>query len=119
MAQNKFNEGDSLDDITPGQIVQVGDSGASFILNPDGSFRYFTDEIRSVGIRDIADVLEHRINTIVGSRLHLVRFVNGGTLTYAYNNAGQLIELCSSGVGIEISKNNEVVCYVVRGMSSN
>lgn len=119
IAQNVFKTGDSLDDVTPGQIVQIGDRGASFIRNADGSLNFFPVEINTVGIRDIADVVEHRINTIVGSRLHLVRFVNGGLLTYAYNDAGELIELVSNNLVAEISIENEIVYYVLREPSSD
>jgi hypothetical protein len=119
IAQRIFKTGDSLDDVTPGEIVQVGDSGASFVLHPDGSFGYTLPEINTVGIRDIADVVEHRINTIVGSRLHMVRFVNGGTLTYAYNDAGDLVELTSSNLVAEISIDNEIVYYVLHEPSSD
>jgi hypothetical protein len=114
MAQNKFNEEDRIGVGITGQIIPVAGSGASFIRNADGSLEYFTAEIRTVGIKDIMDVVEHRINTIVGSRLHMVRFVNGGVLTYAYNDAGVLIELASSDLSVDISTNNEVVYYVER-----
>jgi hypothetical protein len=119
IAKKVFKPGDSLDDVTPGEIVQVGNSGATIALNQDGSFAYTITEINSVGIRDIADVVEHRINTIVGSRLHMVRFVNGGTLTYAYNEAGELIELSSSSLAANISVENEVVYYVLRQSDSD
>jgi hypothetical protein len=116
MSQNKFNEeGVGI----AGQINPVGDSGASFIRNADGSLDYFTAEIRSVGIKDIMDVVEYRINTIVGSRLHMVRFVNGGTLTYAYNDAGELVELTSIDLAADISTHNEIVYYVERDLYSN
>ena len=114
IAQKVFKPGDSLDDVAPGEVVQVGDTGATLVLDQDGSFNYSIAEINTVGIKDIADVVEHRINTIVGSRLHMVRFVNGGILTYAYNEAGELIELASSNLAAEISINNEIVYYVLR-----
>jgi hypothetical protein len=44
----------------------------------------------------------------------MVRFVNGGMLTYAYIDAGELIELASSDLSVDISTNNEVVYYVER-----
>jgi len=119
MSQNQFNEEDHLGVGITGQIIPVGDSGASFIRNADGSLEYFTAEIRSVGIKDIMDVVDYRINTIVGSRLHIVRFVNGGTLTYAYNDAGELIELSSMDLAVEITTRNEMVYYVEHDLYSN
>lgn len=112
MSRQSHNDENLINDIITGQRVHLSDIGTSFILNSDGSIEYDIAEINSVGIRDLADVLEHRVNTIVGSRLHRVLFVNGGVLTYAYNGAGQLIELTSSDVVAEISKNNEILYYV-------
>jgi hypothetical protein len=114
IAPKVFKPGDSLDDVTPGEIVQVGKSGATLVLNQNGSFDFTIAEINTIGIRDIADVLEHRINSIVGSHLHMVRFVNGGLLTYAYNDAGELIELASSNLAADISIDNNIVYYVLR-----
>jgi len=95
-----------------GQIIHIPELGTSFILNSDSSIEYNLSEINAVGIKNITDVVEHRINTIMGSRLHMVRFINEGILTYAYNDAGQLIELASSDLAAEISKNNEILYYV-------
>ena len=59
--------------------------------------------IASVGIVNLTEVVEHHITTIVGSRSHLVRFVNGGELRFAYNGAGDLIELKSRGMVASIT----------------
>jgi hypothetical protein len=42
----------------------------------------------------------------------MVRFFNGGVLTYAYNDAGQLIELCATKLMMIVSKNNDVSFFV-------
>ena len=64
-------------------------------------------DVNAVGIRDIAQVVEHRVNTILGSRSHFLRFGNGGCLQFAYNNAGQLIELSAEGLSLTIKANGE------------
>jgi hypothetical protein len=56
------------------------------------------DEIRTVQVDDLAQVLEHRIARIMGGTSHVVRFVGGGELRYVYNSRGQVIALSSSGV---------------------
>jgi hypothetical protein len=94
---------------TPYQSILVQPAGGLPVTrSPDGDAILKLDQIQSVGIRDITDVVEHRINTIVGTRSHRVRFCNGGVLTYAYNDAGQLIELCATNLMTIISANNEV-----------
>ena len=42
-------------------------------------------QLSSVGIKNIGNVERHDINTVFGSRSHVVRFVNGGVLQFAYN----------------------------------
>lgn len=49
--------------------------------------------INAVGIKHLDQVTSHTINTIAGSRSHVVHFINGSLLNYAYNSDGQLIEL--------------------------
>ena len=43
--------------------------------------------IKSVGVKHLAEVVEHHITTIMNSHSHMVRFTNGGTLKFAYNSA--------------------------------
>jgi hypothetical protein len=98
---------------TPYQSILVQPVGGLPVTHtPDGDAVLQLDKIQSVGIRDITDVVEHRINTIVGTRSHMVRFFNGGVLTYAYNDSGQLIELCANNLMLIISENSEVTCCV-------
>ena len=52
-------------------------------------------------------MVEHRVNTILGSRSHFLRFCNGGCLQFAYNDAGQLIELSAEGLALTIKANGE------------
>jgi hypothetical protein len=56
------------------------------------------DEFRAVRANNLAPVLDHRIARVMGSTSHVLRFVGGGELRYAYNSRGQVIELSSSGV---------------------
>lgn len=67
------------------------------------TLRVALDEISAVRVDDLAEVLEHRIARIVGSTSHVVRFIGGGELRYAYNSRGQVIELSAEGVRAAIS----------------
>jgi hypothetical protein len=105
----KLSDEDLMQNKTPNQsILTQGAGSLPVTLTPDGNFVFKLDQIQSVGIRNIADVEEHRINRIVGTRSHMVRFFNGGVLTYAYNDAGQLMELCATKLMVIVSKDNEV-----------
>lgn len=80
-------------------VLQVESSDEELVLRASA--------VKAVGIRDIAQVVEHRINTILGSRSHFLRFGNGGCLQFAYNDAGQLIELSAEGLTLTIKANSE------------
>ena len=67
--------------------------------------------ISSVGILSLTEVSAHHINTIVGSRSHLVHFNNGGVLQFAYNGAGELIELKSQDLSATASEG--VLIYAI------
>ena len=66
------------------------------------------DEIRAVRVEDLSQVLDHRIARIMGSTSHVIRFIGGGELRYAYNNRGQVIELSATGVKGAVSPNRVV-----------
>lgn len=84
--------------------------GNTTTLKTDGSLEVDLKKIRltSVGIKNLVDVTEHHITTIVGSRSHLVRFVNGGELQFAYNASGQLIELSTFKLTVTLSPKNAI-----------
>ena len=62
-----------------------------------------------VGIKNIGNVERHDINTVFGSRSHVVRFVNGGVLQFAYNAKNELIELTASKLTMHLSKSGAAI----------
>ena len=78
-------------------------SGTTFINSSGGLTIDLPQTIESVGIKNLTEVAEHHITTIVGSRSHLVRFNNGGELHFAYNGLGQLIELSAQDLTATVS----------------
>lgn len=73
------------------------------------------DEIRAVRVEDLSQVLEHRIARIMGSTSHVIRFIGGGELRYAYNSRGQVIELSAAGVKGAVSP-TRVVTFGALGL---
>ena len=73
------------------------------------------DEIRAVRVEDLSQVLDHRIARIMGSTSHVIRFIGGGELRYAYNSRGQVIELTAKGVKGAVSP-NRVVTFGALGL---
>lgn len=65
--------------------------------------------ITSVGIVNLADVRRHRIAAAFGSVSHVVQFAGGGELRYAYNAAGELIELSGKALAFTVSPSGQVL----------
>ena len=85
------------------------------IEDGSGTCQLSLDEIRAVRVEDLSQVLEHRIARIVGSTSHVIRFIGGGELRYAYNNRGQVIELSATGIKGEVSP-GRVVTFGALGL---
>lgn len=68
--------------------------------------------ITAVGVKHLDEVASHTVNNIVGSRSHVIHFVNGAVLQYAYNSAGQLIELSGQNLAFSLSHDNELIFYL-------
>lgn len=96
----------------PGGNVTVSrQNGDRFTLGKDG-IHVDLSVVRAVGIKRLDEVESHTVNDFAGSRSHVVRFVNGALLQYAYNSAGQLIELSSLKLACSLSNNNELLFYL-------
>lgn len=68
-------------------------------------------QINAVGIKDLSQVASHVVNTIVDSRSHVIHFMNGSVLQYAYNKEGQLIELSANNLTCLISSDHELLFF--------
>lgn len=49
--------------------------------------------IREVGVASLADVLSHEVVEVAGFVSHSIRLINGGQVNFAFNQAGQVVEL--------------------------
>ena len=84
------------------------------IEDENGAAQVSLDEIRAVRVEDLSHVLDHRIARIMGSTSHVIRFIGGGELRYAYNSRGQVIELSATGVKGAVSPNRVVTFGALR-----
>lgn len=94
--------------------INLSIKGDVITINTNGETTMELSSIKAVGITNLGDVTEHHITTIVGSRSHLVRFANGGELQYAYNAAGQLIDLTFGNLLMRVTNGNEISFGVPR-----
>ena len=66
------------------------------------------DEIRAVRVEDLSQVLDHRIARTLGGTSHVIGFIGGGELRYAYNDRGEVIELSATGIKGDMSPSRVV-----------
>jgi hypothetical protein len=92
-----------------GSMTFNTEQGATITTNPDGSVSLDFQHIKSIGIHSIIDVQAHNINPLLGSVSHFVKFHNGGELRFAYNQAGQLLELSFTQLHANIVDGNRVM----------
>ena len=83
-----------------------------------GKCTFDVGQIKSVGIKNIGNVQSHQINTLFGSRSHVVHFVNGGVLQFAYNAKNELIELTASKLTMRLSKSGTAIFDVFEDCES-
>jgi len=67
------------------------------------------EQIRKVGIADLTQVQSHSTTRIAGSTSHVVRFIGGGLLCYAYAESGMLIELSGRHLCGSLSPQNDLI----------
>ncbi len=92
-----------------GSITFDTAQGATITTNPDGSVTLDFKQIKNIGIHNIIDVHTHNVVNVLGMVSHFVKFHNGGELRFAYNQAGQLVELSFSRLHANIIDGNRVM----------
>jgi hypothetical protein len=89
--------------------IHITPSGVSICRVNQNHLHVDFKNIQSVGLENIVDVEHHLINTVFNSRSHLIKFRNGGEVTFVYNDKGQLVDMCAIGVNLFFSQNNELI----------
>lgn len=100
--------------------VDNGASGqARVLIAGENRFSFEGDDvsaelasITTVGVKHLSEVDSHSVNSILGSRSHVVRFINGAVLRYAYNSAGDLLELCGEDLACTLSAKGELLFHL-------
>lgn len=81
------------------------------VTDADGEVRNQLPPVRAFGIRDIGQVVEHRITRVYDSVGHHIRFANGGYLTYMADTHGHVVEFFLAGLDAVMSAEGDVsVC---------
>jgi len=69
------------------------------------------DRVRRVGLASLADVLVHDIVQVAGLISHHVKLSNGGEVSFAFNQAGQLVTLSASKVRVSLNGQHDVLFH--------
>lgn len=84
----------------PGQLIQSDERGDLVAT---------LEQIRRVGIADLAQVHSHSTTRVAGFTSHVVHFIGGGLLCYAYNERGKLIELSGRHLCGSLNPQNDLI----------
>jgi hypothetical protein len=87
----------------PRRISLPSNLGGVANIDTEGNIEFDRTRIRSVGVGNLAEVVNHRIVAIADSISHYVRFHNGGELYYVFNARGQLVDLTAKKVRITVA----------------
>jgi len=79
------------------------------LKDADGNLDITVHHVNKVGIKSIGCVISHHVNTAFGSRSHVVNFVNGGVLRFAYNANDVLIELSARKLDVEVTPDGDAM----------
>ncbi|MDX2073167.1 MAG: hypothetical protein SFX19_02240 [Alphaproteobacteria bacterium] len=77
-------------------------------LLPDGSINVSLENIQSVGIENIFDVVSHRILRDGDTTTHQIELVDGGKVNLSYHK-NKLIKFENHLIGLTITKKNEII----------
>lgn len=90
------------------------DMGGITVEHDDsGHFTFSLDAIREVGLASLAEVLSHDVVHVAGLVSHCICLINGGMVHFAFNQAGQLVELSGSHARLEMTSTH---CLSIRAM---
>jgi hypothetical protein len=92
-----------------GSVTFNTEQGASITTHPDGKVSLDFKQIKNIGIHNIIEVQTYNIHSVLGMVSHFVKFHHGGELRFAYNQAGQLIELSFFKLHVNIVDGQQVM----------
>jgi hypothetical protein len=90
--------------------------GNEITIDPAGNISANLAVLRHVGVKNLMEVESHVITDAFGARSHVVKFHGGGFAQFAYNSAGQLIELAGQNVEILINKDGDLTFSSFKGI---
>jgi hypothetical protein len=67
------------------------------------------EQITSIGIANLCDVVSHTVNDILGSTSHVVRFHDGGNMQFSYSHSGELLEFSGDDIAISIQESTKLM----------
>lgn len=89
---------------------QVAEHWTAVVLDqPGGPVRSPLESIKAVTVRNLSQVLDHRITRSLERTAHVVRFLEGVELRYACDHLGRLTELASLALRRTVSDDCTVV----------
>jgi hypothetical protein len=60
-------------------------------------------------VKNVVELEDCRINTLLGCTSHWMKFRDGGEVKFSYSQLGILLELSFENVCLELTANNEII----------
>jgi len=74
------------------------------------------DCIREIGVASLTEVLSHEVVLVAGLVSHSIKLINGGQVNFAFNQAGQVVELSGVRAQFHMTTNHSLT---IRALSNS
>ena len=92
-----------------GTTSVITKAGSAIEIDANGCIKANLSSIKSVGIHNLIDVQTYNMTIAAGMTSHFVRFRDGGEVSFAYNDAGKLVNFSATKVAFTLRKGNELL----------
>jgi hypothetical protein len=96
-----------------GTISVTTPEGRQVHTKPRGDICVSFDQITSIGVNNIVDIVSYNLVEHQGVTLHNIVFRDGGIVSLGYDSNGKLQKLATNHVNVSISRRGEVVYSMI------
>jgi hypothetical protein len=79
----------------------------------EGGKTYCLSYISSIGIKHLEQVASHQINHVMDTTSHVVHFLNGGVVCFAYSHKGEILQISCKKIAARFDKQTSEVVFEI------
>lgn len=97
--------------------MQINTEQGGMAIEHDGAGNVSVSlqRIREVGVASMAEVICHDVVRVAGLVSHHMKLCNGGEVTFAFNQVGQIVALSASRVTVTMTQDHRVLIRALVG----